>query len=186
MRLNSFLDSHTIKIRKHWLRASLVNFVIAPILVSLILMYLYHRANLPQDELFKIIFEYYGMAFISFPIVWYFAYHRQGYGYLTLALILGGMRTFQETITQLKNCSDPWSLSILCIASITYTWWFIISVQLRSVNKQIEGLKKESKEYLQSIYSLRSARDTQFLDKTFGEISDKWPKYSSATLRCVA
>lgn len=101
---------------------------------------------------------------------------------MTFALIFSVIQQIKSLSIKLIVFTDPVSLIILAVCTLSYIWWFIISLQLRGMNKQIDRLKKDSKAHLKSIYPLREATDIESLDKAFAEISHKWPKYSSATL----
>ena len=169
------------KTRKRWLIASAILWLLIPIFYMLISNSLFQSGIIGEDDRLGSI-SYAVATTIVITILAYCAYVKHGNKYLTFALVVGPLKTLHATIESLKQSSDIWSILETALGVAVYVWWYIEGLKLRIVNKKVVALKKESKEYLQSIYSLRMVKTIKTLNELFSNINKKWPNYESTTL----
>ena len=120
-------------IRKRWLRASVVNWLIVPFTFAFFpLVYL---SKVPDS--FLLVASVLGglfQGFVFFATIYFFAYRRYGTRYLKFALIVGPLATLKNTAAALTESMDIWTVLFLTVELLPYVWWYTWSLKLKQVN----------------------------------------------------
>jgi hypothetical protein len=132
------------KVRKDWLLISVYS-------VFLAFVFSLFSALFPQNEEaakygFYVLLAEGIFSLIFLWIGWHCVYKKHGTKWLTCCLILGPL-SIARSIPMMINHWAEASFNMVVIGiflflTAIYVWWYILSIQLRRINKKIQAQKK--------------------------------------------
>ena len=159
------------KIRKYWLIATILLLLVIPLLSFAFLAVVF---KIPVSVV--IVWQLTtGLAgLIPLWIIWHCAYKKPGTKWLTCWLICTPLYSLQTWVQLVKEPWDPWFTGIAVFDLLCYVGWYVLSLKLRKINKQLQA--NSSPEYAKAVRDLREAPTMEVLNDHFVNLSEKWPK----------
>lgn len=173
------------KIRKRWLNLTIFTHIFIPsifLLLGILASSIYKSLSLVIGiPVFAI------LIFLSFYILYHCAYQKLGTRYLTFCIILGSLneiRNLGKTIVSSDLLTLPTSKYLFLLEVISFAisvYWYVLSFQLRKMNKKIRLRERRSiessEEYKNIISTIQTASSTEDLNRIISELFEKWPNY---------
>jgi hypothetical protein len=161
-----------IKVRSQWLTATFWFFIWFPLIQSVINFFNpkghFYLFSLPVQLLW-------------FWAIWRCAHEKPGTKLLTFLLVLAPLQLIALVGLLSRRSADLWAYGESLADLALYTWWFILSLKLRRINKRLQLKKKFTAEYKAALQTLESATTLDELEIKFSELIHTWPQCEPAT-----
>ena len=129
-------NSHEKSVRKQWLILTIIALLAWPLLTLIFFTVLSKQEQVPGSVYW--IFVSMALLTVLFVYILYrCAYVKPGIRFLTFLLIVGPLLKIKATMDALKTGHDAVTLIALAVNLGLYIWWYILSLQLRKMNKRI-------------------------------------------------
>jgi hypothetical protein len=127
---------HEKSLRKQWLVLSIIAILAWPLITLGFLSYLSKKEHVPAEAYWV----YLAVALITvavFYVLYRCTYVKPGIRFLTFCLIVGPLLKLKATIDALRVGHDHVTLIALAVNLGFYAWWYVLSLQMRKMNKKI-------------------------------------------------
>ncbi|HEX2580076.1 MAG TPA: hypothetical protein VHK67_06725 [Rhabdochlamydiaceae bacterium] len=128
--------THEKSIRKQWLVVSVIAILAWPLIWLGFMSFISMKQPVPS-EVFWICFMVTAITTAIFYALYRCTYVKPGIKFLTFALIVGPLLKLKATFDALKAGHDPVTLIALVLNLGFYVWWYVLSLQMRKMNKRI-------------------------------------------------
>jgi hypothetical protein len=173
------------KIRKRWLNLTIFTHLLLPsiiVFVGIFASTIYHSFSLIIGiPIFAI------LVFLSFYTLLHCAYRKLGTRYLTFCIILGIINTIRDAGKTIASSdlqtlpANKYLFLLEAVAIAISIYWYVLSFQLRKMNKKIRLREKRSMEasedYKNIISTIQTASSTEDLNRIISELFQQWPNY---------
>lgn len=170
------ISSQQEKIRKHWLICAISTCLVYPLVDFAWELFTQGMPTSSAELYFHLINQTLGL--IIFALYFHCAYKKHGTRLLTWTLMLGVASLFTLT-----NLGGKFSLNLILPLCIN-AWWYLMSLKLRRVNKEIQFSTFHSSEaYLTAKESLDNATSLHDLKYRFHESISNQPNGFRSVLK---
>jgi len=164
-----------MKDRKQWLIATIVFFILYPLLVLVFLAIFPEQRTPTYVDVWYVPLAYTLTNLTLLWIIWHFAYKNQGTALLTCWLIWGPIRVLLSTTGLFKESWTPWVFIENVLDLSIYAWWYILSLRLRRMNKKKQV--PSCPEYIESLQVLKEQTSRESLNEEFSKLIRNWPQF---------
>lgn len=134
---NFVISKSQNKTRKHWLLSTFSLLILYPLVLFAFFAVLSESVAIPKDALIESLIHAFA-GIIPMWIIWHCAYRKYGTKFLTFWLVTSPIKALASIVEFLKESYDSWTIAYILLDLAFFSWWFIISLKMRTVNKTIQ------------------------------------------------
>jgi hypothetical protein len=134
---NCVINKSEAKTRKRWLFSTFCFFILYPLALFALFAILSNWIHLSEDALIEPL-VYAIVVLFQMWIIWHCSYKKYGTRLLTLWLVVSPFRHLMSIVEILKETSNIWSIGFIVIDVGFFLWWYLLSLQIRKINKTVQ------------------------------------------------
>lgn len=134
---NCVINKSEEKVRKHWLFSTWFFFFLYPIALFAFFAVLSEKVYIPEDAIYEqLVYAIAGL--IPIWLIWHCAYRKNGIKLLTFWLVVGPIKMLASIAEISNEPCNVWVNAFVAINIGLFIWWFLLSLEMRKVNKSIQ------------------------------------------------